>query len=169
MMEEVYFASCPSPIGTIWVASDKEGVCLLSFGVNEDRFLEQLSEAGFRQPRPDWAVNRGVLKEIQDYFEGKLDCFTSALHARGNPFEMRVWEVLQRIPLGETRSYEEIACAVGSPRACRAVGGANSRNPIPLLIPCHRVIRKDGRLGGFSSGTGIKHWLLQFEQQVTHS
>jgi methylated-DNA-[protein]-cysteine S-methyltransferase len=82
---------------------------------------------------------------------------------------MRVWQALQRIPLGETRSYEEIAQAIGNPRAYRAVGGANSRNPLPLLIPCHRVIRKDGGLGGFSSGTRIKEWLLHFEQQVTRS
>jgi methylated-DNA-[protein]-cysteine S-methyltransferase len=79
---------------------------------------------------------------------------------------MRVWQALQRIPLGETRSYEEIARAIGNPRACRAVGGANRRNTLPLLIPCHRVIRKDGGLGGFACGTKIKCWLLQFEQQV---
>jgi len=77
---------------------------------------------------------------------------------------MKVWEALQRIPLGETRSYQEIAHQVGNPRGCRAVGGANRRNPIPLLIPCHRVINKDGGLGGFSSGTQIKEWLLRFEQ-----
>jgi O-6-methylguanine DNA methyltransferase len=166
-MEEVYYSSCSSPIGTIWVASDRSGVCLLSFGVKEAEFLEELSGAGFQHARADREFNQGVLKEIKAYFEGTVTRFSSSLHLRGRPFEMRVWQALQRIPLGETRSYQEIACEIGNPRACRAVGGANSRNPIPLLIPCHRVIRKDGGLGGFSSGQDIKQWLLQFEQRVT--
>jgi methylated-DNA-[protein]-cysteine S-methyltransferase len=165
-MEAVYYASCPSPIGTIWVASDKAGVCLLSFKVKEAEFLKELAEAGFPHARPDQAFNQGVLTEIKAYFEGKKTRFSSSLHPQGGPFEMRVWQALQKIPLGETRSYEDIAQAIGNPRACRAVGGANRRNPIPLLIPCHRVIRKDGALGGFSSGTKIKQWLLQFEQRV---
>jgi methylated-DNA-[protein]-cysteine S-methyltransferase len=166
-MEAVYYASCSSPIGTIWVASDRSGVCLLSFKVKEAEFLEELSRAGFQHVRADQAFNRGVLKEIKAFFEGKVIRFSSPLHPQGGPFDMRVWQALQRIPLGETCSYEDIAQAIGSPRACRAVGGANSRNPIPLLIPCHRVIRKDGGLGGFSSGIKIKQWLLQFEQRVT--
>jgi methylated-DNA-[protein]-cysteine S-methyltransferase len=164
-VEAVYYASMASPIGKIWVASDTTGVCLLSFGVNEERFLEELA-AGFPHARPDRVFNRGVLQEIRDYFAGKVACFSSPLHPQGSPFDMRVWQALQRIPIGETRSYEEIACAIGNPRACRAVGSANGRNPIPLLIPCHRVIRKDGSLGGFGGGTEIKEWLLRFEQEV---
>jgi len=168
-VEEVYYASCASPIGDIWVASDKTGVCLLSFGVNKEKFMEELAAAGLPHARPDQAFNQGILEEIKAYFEGKVASFSSPLHVHGRPFEIRVWQALQRIPLGETRSYEEIACAIGNPRACRAVGAANRRNPIPLLIPCHRVIRKDGGLGGFASGTKIKEWLLQFEQGVTRS
>jgi methylated-DNA-[protein]-cysteine S-methyltransferase len=158
-----------SPIGTIWVASDKTGVCQMSFGGNEEKFMEALTAAGFPHARPDQACNQGVLKEIQDYFKGKLTRFASPLHPQGGPFDMQVWQALQRIPLGETRSYEEIACAIGNPRACRAVGAANRRNPIPLLIPCHRVIKKDGSLGGFGGGTEIKEWLLHFEQGVARS
>lgn len=168
-MKEVYYASVASPIGTIWVASDKTGVCLVSLGGTEQEFLKELSAAGFRHAQVDREFNRGVVTEIEAFFAGKLVRFASPLHPQGRPFDMRVWQALQRIPLGETRSYEEIAQAIGNPRACRAVGGANSRNPLPLLIPCHRVIRKDGGLGGFACGTEIKHWLLQFEQRVTHS
>lgn len=168
-MEEVYYASCASPIGTIWVASDKAGVCLVSFGGKEEEFQKEMARAGLGQARRDQGFNRGVLQEIEAYFAGKLTRFSSPLHVQGPSFDMQVWQALQRIPLGETRSYEDIAQAIGNPRACRAVGGANGRNPIPLLIPCHRVIRKDGGLGGFSSGTEIKHWLLQFEQQVACS
>jgi methylated-DNA-[protein]-cysteine S-methyltransferase len=165
-MEEVYYASMASTIGTIWVASDKIGVCLLSFGVNEEKFLKELTAAGFPRARLDRAFNQGVIREIRGYFAGRVACFSAPLHPRGSHFDTRVWQALQRIPLGETRSYEEIACAIGNPRACRAVGSANGRNPIPLVIPCHRVIRKDGSLGGFGSGTEIKEWLLHFEQEV---
>ena len=168
-MEEVYYASVASPIGTIWVASDKTGVCLASLGGTVQEFRKELSAAGFRHAQVDQAFNRGVVTEIEAFFAGKLARFASPLHPQGRPFDMRVWQALQRIPLGETRSYEDIAQAIGNPRACRAVGSANGRNPLPLLIPCHRVIRKDGGLGGFSSGTKIKEWLLHFEQQVTHS
>jgi O-6-methylguanine DNA methyltransferase len=168
-MEAVYYASCASPIGSIWVASDKSGVCLVSFGGKEEEFREELTRAGFGQAQPDREFNRGILKEIEAYFAGKIVSFSSPLRPRGGSFDMKVWQALQRIPRGETRSYEEIAQAIGNPRACRAVGGANGRNPLPLLIPCHRVIRKDGGLGGFSSGTAIKQWLLQFEQKVARS
>jgi O-6-methylguanine DNA methyltransferase len=168
-MKEVYYASVASPIGIIWVASDKTGVCLVSLGGTAQEFLKELSAAGFRHAQADQAFNRRVLTEIEAFFAGKVTSFSSPLHPQGRPFDMRVWQALQRIPLGETRSYEEIARAIGNPRACRAVGGANRRNPLPLLIPCHRVIRKNGGLGGFACGTKIKQWLLDFEQQVTRS
>jgi O-6-methylguanine DNA methyltransferase len=166
-VEEIYYSSISSPIGKIWVASDKAGVCLLSLGLTEQEFLKELSGAGFQHARADREFNQGVLEEIRAYFEGKVARFSSPLHPQGSPFDMKVWEALQRIPLGETRSYQEIAQEVDNPRGCRAIGGANRRNPLPLLIPCHRVIRKDGGLGGFSSGQEIKEWLLRFEQKVT--
>lgn len=166
-MEEGYYSSVSSPIGTIWVASDTRGVCLVRFGLREEEFLEALRRAGFQQIHADQGGNRGVMQEIMDYFKGKVTRFSSPVHPQGSPFDMKVWEALQRIPLGETRSYQDIAHQVGNPKGCRAVGGANRRNPIPLLIPCHRVIKKDGGLGGFSSGTEIKEWLLQFEHRVS--
>jgi O-6-methylguanine DNA methyltransferase len=165
-MKEVYYSSCSSPIGIIWMASDGGGVCLLRLGgIREEEFLRDIGRRGW-QPRPDQGVNQGVMEEIRGYFEGRATRFSSPLHPQGSPFDMKVWEELQRIPLGETRSYEEIAQAVESPRGCRAIGGANRRNPLPLLIPCHRVIRKNGGLGGFSCGQEIKKWLLHFEQKL---
>jgi len=166
-VEEIYYSSVSSPVGTIWIASDRIGVCLLRFSLKEEEFLEAIRGWGERHPRTDREFNRGISETITAYFEGKITRFSTPLHPRGSPFDMKVWKALQRIPLGETRSYQEIAQQVGNPRGCRAVGGANRRNPIPLLIPCHRVIRKDGGLGGFSSGTQIKEWLVRFEQQVT--
>jgi methylated-DNA-[protein]-cysteine S-methyltransferase len=166
-VEEIYYSSISSPIGGIWLASDRAGVCLLRLGVREEKFLGELRGSWGWRPRADAAFNRGVAEEIRAYFEGKVARFSSPLHPQGSPFDMKVWEALQRIPLGETRSYQEIAQEVNNPRGCRAIGGANRRNPLPLLIPCHRVIRKDGGLGGFSSGQGIKEWLLRFEKKVT--
>ena len=166
MVEEIYYASVSSPIGKIWLASDKVGVRLLRFRLREEDFLKEMRELRGWHPRADAEFNRGVSEEIRAYFEGEVIRFSSPLHPVGSSFAMKVWEALQTIPLGETRSYQEIAQEVGNPRGCRAIGGANRRNPIPLLIPCHRVIRKDGRLGGFSSGTDIKEWLLRFEQTV---
>ena len=165
-MEAIYYSSVSSPIGTIWVASDRRGVCLLRFGRKEREFLQEIARTGVQSIRADHQINRGVSEEITAYFEGTVTRFSSPVHLRGSPFDMKVWEALQRIPLGETRSYQDIARQVGNPKGCRAIGGANRRNPVPLLIPCHRVINKDGGLGGFSSGTHIKEWLLRFEQGV---
>jgi O-6-methylguanine DNA methyltransferase len=166
LAEEIYYAFVSSPIGEIWVASDKAGVCLVRFGLREEEFLKEVRGLWGGYPRADQEFTRGVVEEIRAYFNGQLIRFSSPLHPQGRPFDMKVWEALRRIPLGETRSYQEIAQAVGKPTGCRAIGGANRRNPIPLLIPCHRVIRKDGGLGGFSSGTAIKKWLLRFEEKV---
>jgi methylated-DNA-[protein]-cysteine S-methyltransferase len=166
LVEEVYYASVSSPIGKIWLASDRVGVRLLRFGLRKEDFLKEIRGLWGWHPRSNPEVTRGVLEEIEAYFDGQVTRFSSSLHPLGTPFDMKVWEVVQRIPLGETRSYEKIAQEVGNPRGCRAIGGANGRNPIPLLIPCHRVIRKDGGLGGFFSGTEIKGWLLRFEQKV---
>jgi O-6-methylguanine DNA methyltransferase len=168
-MEAIYYDSVSSPIGRIWIASDKVGVRLLRFRLREEEFLQDLQALWGWHARTDQERNREVSEEIRAYFEGELIRFSSPLHPVGSPFDMKVWEALQYIPLGETRSYEEIAQEVGNPKGCRAIGGANRRNPIPLLIPCHRVIRKDGGLGGFSSGTGIKEWLLRFEKKVASS
>ena len=168
-MEEIYYCSVSSPIGRIWIASDSVGVRLLRFRLREEEFLQELQTLWGLYPRADQEYNRGVSEEIRAYFEGELIRFSSPLHPVGSPFDMKVWEALQHIPLGETRSYEEIAQEVGNPKGCRAIGGANRRNHIPLLIPCHRVIRKDGGLGGFSSGTEIKEWLLRFEKKVASS
>lgn len=166
MVEAIYYDSVSSPIGKIWMASDRAGVRLLRFRLREEDFLKEMRESWGWHPRADEGFNRGVSEEIKAYFRGEVIRFSSPLHPVGSPFDMKVWETLQKIPLGETRSYQEIAQQVGNPRGCRAIGGANRRNPIPLLIPCHRVIRKNGGLGGFSSGTVIKEWLLRFEQKV---
>ena len=129
MVEDVYYASVSSPIGEIWVASDRVGVCLLKFGLREEEFLQEVKGLWGRLPRADQEFTRGVVEEIRAYFDGRVARFSSPLHPQGRPFDMKVWEALRRIPLGETRSYQEIAQQVGNPRGCRAVGGPTGETP----------------------------------------
>lgn len=102
-------------------------------------------------------------KQLNDYLDGKLTKFNIPLELEGTPFQKRVWAELQKIPYGETRSYKQIATALKDPNACRAVGTANGKNPISIIVPCHRVINHGGKLGGYAGGLGIKEKLLSLE------
>lgn len=102
--------------------------------------------------------------QLDEYFSGGRTAFTVPLDPRGTPFQLRVWEELRRIPYGETRSYLEVARAIGAPDRVRAVGAANGANPIPILVPCHRVIGSDGSLVGFGAGLDWKRRLLDVER-----
>ena len=104
-------------------------------------------------------------QQLTEYFASQRTQFTVALAAFGTPFQQRVWQTLVAIPYGETRSYGEQAVAIGQPTASRAVGMANSKNPIAIIVPCHRVIGKSGKLTGYASGLDKKSWLLDHEQQ----
>ena len=110
----------------------------------------------------------GLLQEachqLDEYFQGKRKNFDLPICYEGTPFQEKVWRELQRIPYGETRSYEDIAVKIGSPKAVRAVGQANNRNPILLIIPCHRVIHKNGDISGFACGIENKRYLLDLER-----
>ena len=103
------------------------------------------------------------MRELAEYFAGSRKQFDIPLAPRGTPFQLDVWRTLQRIPYGETRCYEEIARTIGRPTATRAVGAANGANPIPIIIPCHRVIGKNGSLTGFGGGISVKRRLLDLE------
>ena len=104
-------------------------------------------------------------RQLSDYFGGRRRDFTLPLAPVGTPFQREVWAALREIPYGETRSYKDIACAVGRPRACRAVGMANNRNPLPIVVPCHRVVGASGALTGYAGGLEIKSKLLALEIQ----
>lgn len=110
---------------------------------------------------------REAIDQIRRYFAGSLRAFDLPISPEGTPFMKRVWEELRQIPYGKTQSYGAVAKALAMPRAARAVGMANGRNPIPIIIPCHRVIGADGSLAGFSSGLEIKAALLQLEQKYS--
>ena len=103
-------------------------------------------------------------RQLEEYFQGKRKNYDLPISYAGTPFQERVWRELQNIPYGETRSYEDIAVQIGSPKAVRAVGQANNRNPILLIIPCHRVIHKNGDISGFACGIEAKKYLLDLEK-----
>jgi AraC family transcriptional regulator of adaptative response/methylated-DNA-[protein]-cysteine methyltransferase len=161
----VRYATAASPLGLLFLAATDRGVCCLFLGGTEkelkDEFLSRLPGA---ELRPDTAGLRPWLAEVQEYLEGRRTSPDVPLDVRGTPFQRRVWEALRRIPYGRTRTYREVARAVGAPAAVRAVGGACAANPVALVIPCHRVVRSDGGLGGFAGGIGFKERLLALEK-----
>ena len=120
------------------------------------------------EPETEWVPDNAKFKEAADqlaaYFKGELKAFNLAIEPQGTRFQEQVWEELVKIPYGETISYGQLAERVGNPKAARAVGMANKKNPIPIIIPCHRVIGKNGRLTGFGGGLDIKARLLELEQ-----
>ncbi len=147
-----------SPVGPLSIAGDDAGLHFIRFG----------SRKGAVKPDGDWqesecAVVREAIRQLEAYFERKLTCFDLPLGPTGTPFQMTVWRELQNIPYGEVISYGELANRIGKPRASRAVGTANGSNPIPIVIPCHRVIGSNGRLTGYGGGLPIKEALLQLE------
>lgn len=108
-------------------------------------------------------LNRAFL-QLEEYFNGKRFEFDLPLHAIGTEFQKRVWEALTQIPYGETRTYKDIAIVIGNPKACRAVGMANNKNPLGIVVPCHRVIGSNNKLTGYAGGLDIKEKLLQLER-----
>ena len=104
-------------------------------------------------------------RELREYFAGTLNAFQTPIRRFGTPFEQRVWDELMKIPPGETRSYADIAQTMGQPSASRAVARANGANPLAIVIPCHRVIRANGEIGGYGGGLARKRWLIEHEKQ----
>jgi len=137
-----------------------------------DGALEAVRLPGARGPSPrpadgsrDPFLARAAT-QVAEYFEGRRRAFDLELALGGTPFERSVWEALLAIPCGETRSYSGLARAVGRPRAARAVGAANGKNPIAVVVPCHRVVGADGSLTGYAGGEAMKRWLLDHERAV---
>ncbi len=161
-----------SPLGPLVAGATSEGVCLLEF--SDRRMLEaQLQTLRRRLSAPlvpgDNDHLQRLRSELADYFAGTLRRFTAPLTYSGTPFQELVWRALLDIPYGETRSYEELARAIGAPTACRAVGRANGLNRVAILIPCHRVVNKDGRLCGYGGGLWRKRYLLELERTAVTS
>jgi methylated-DNA-[protein]-cysteine S-methyltransferase len=162
----IQIATVASPLGVIHIAVREGVLCALSF--DDDWALEQqrlCQRMGAVPLEPAPCVE--TASALERYFAGDIDAITRlSADPGGTPFQARVWRALRDIPPGRTWSYRDLAAAIGEPSAIRAVGAANGRNPIPLVIPCHRVIGSDGRLVGYGGGLDRKAWLLRHEGAV---
>ncbi len=160
----VRFGSLETPIGPVFAAISDDGLFDITFGIAEPvRYVARLGSRVVKA-LPDRRAVSDVLDQLHNYFSGHLTRFTIPFDLRGSTnFTYRVLLATSHIPFGETVSYGETAKRVGSPGASRAVGGALGRNPLPIVIPCHRVISSDGGIGGFTGGAAVKKALLRLE------
>jgi len=158
-MSRVSYTTMKSPIGPLMLAGDEGGLRLVHFATGRRP----------ASPRREWIEDRTpfkeVIRQLESYFLGKLQDFDLPLVLDGTEFQLLVWRNLQKIPYGETVSYGQLARRIGSPDAARAVGLANGSNPIPIIIPCHRVIGSNGHLTGFGGGLPVKKKLLALESR----
>jgi len=164
--EEVKVAidSCPTAWGWVGIASSPRGLLALTLPEpTQERALKPLLERWGEQPHDDPRLD-DLKAKFQQYFDGQQVLFDEPLDlSRATAFQRRVWSVVRDIPYGETRSYGQIARQAGSPEAARAVGQAMATNPVPIVVPCHRVIGSDGDLRGFGGGLDLKRRLLEME------
>ncbi len=158
-MSAVYYTMFESPLGPLLLAGDSNTLRRVSFESSKRSAL----------PQADWKQNRAafaeVIRQLQAYFRGELKEFDVPLAMEGTEFQLRVWNELRAIRYGETISYAQLAERIGNPQAVRAVGLANGSNPIPIIVPCHRVIGSDGSLTGFGGGLSTKKKLLDLESK----
>lgn len=168
---QVIWGEMESPVGLLLFAATDYGLCHLSFQGSQirERVLEDLKRWLSRWiTRPihltkDEQRIRPYMQQVEDYFSKKRTTFDLPLDLYGTSFQKKVWNQLQKIPYGEVCSYKQLAKSIGNPRAVRAVGGANRQNPIAIVLPCHRVIGKDGSLVGYGGGLNRKRYLLIHE------
>ena len=162
---KVYCTSFDSRIGHIYVASTDQGVCKISVPreTRKDFFSWLENQFALDAVVDNKSRNKEVIDQISRYFNGKLAKFTCSLHLFGTPFQTRVWKELGRVPYGTTITYGQLAKRVGVPKGFQAMGRATSANPVPIIIPCHRVVGSDGSLVGYSAGIKTKEFLLRLE------
>ena len=167
-MDKVYYSIFGSSLGVIRIASTEKGVCKIALPKESEEDFSRWLEAHFGPQNviEDRSKNEAVLAELESYLAGELREFQSPLDLRGTEFQMKVWQELRAIPYGTTCSYRDIAERIGHPRAYRAVGAANRANPIPIIVPCHRVIGRDGSLTGYGGGLTMKERLLRLEGAI---
>jgi len=152
-----YTAFYESPIGTIEIQGTEAGVSGLDFiDIKEEKAARRMKGS------PPGPV-ADALVQLDGYFHGDRKEFTVKLDLRGTPFQQKVWAKLLQVKFGKTTTYRALATAVGNPASTRAVGGANHRNPVSIIVPCHRVVGSDGRLTGYGGGLWRKDWLLRHE------
>lgn len=157
-METLLFTRTSSPVGPLVLAASKRGLVRLEF---DDRTMSLPKGVALKEADDAFVP---YLRELDEYFCGRRRSFSFALDLRGTDFQLQCWHALLDIPYGETRTYADIARTIGHPQAFRAVGMANNRNPIAIVVPCHRVIASDGTLCGYGGGLPMKRKLLDLER-----
>ena len=158
-METLYYSRMPSPAGPLLIGMSKSALVVLEFDRGLPRAIARQPVAWKESPERTQAVRR----QLEEYFAGQRRSFELPLDLRGTEFRRHCWDELLKIRYGQTRSYAEIARAVGNPKGFRAVGQANHHNPIAIIVPCHRVLARDGLLGGYGGGLAVKALLLRLE------
>jgi len=158
-MRRIYYTTMESPVGTLRLVAEELGLRTVWFVRGRK---DEKPDAEWKQ---DAAFFTDVMRQLNAYFAGELREFEIPLLLEGTEFQKRVWKALLAIPYGETISYGELAKKIGEPKAVRAVGAANGQNPIPIIVPCHRVIGSDGSLTGFGGGIENKKRLLELESR----
>ena len=161
-METLFVGRSPSPVGPLFLAVSSGGLLRLEFETRR-----QILNSGIFQWRESAEAVKPYLRELEEYFAGQRRRFSFPVDLRGTEFQIKCWRALLAIPYGETRSYGDIAQAIGHPQAFRAVGMANNRNPIAIVVPCHRVVAGDGTLCGYGGGLEVKRQLLELESGAT--
>lgn len=158
----IYYDDMPSPVGRLRLVADGDSLRQVWF--ERERHPKAMGE--------DWVRNSDAVafarQQLEEYFAGTRQIFDLPLRPLGTPFQCEVWQALAHIPYASTISYGQLAQRLGQPLAVRAVGAANGRNPLPIILPCHRVIGANGSLTGFGGGLPTKRWLLTMEDQVAH-
>lgn len=166
-VKTLHAAWMETPLGPMLAVADGQGLYYLNFtdhkGLDQD-ILSLRKKTGSVVVPGDHTMLQNVERELKKYFSAASFDFSIPLVMSGSPFEKSVWSLLKSIPPGDTLSYQQVAEKLGQPNACRAVGNANGRNKLLLVIPCHRVVRADGSLGGYGGGVWRKRWLLEHEQ-----
>jgi methylated-DNA-[protein]-cysteine S-methyltransferase len=155
----MYYTYAASPIGQLLLAGSADALQVIGFPHGDKARRADIGWERYGEPFKKTA------RQLNEYFSGDRQEFELDLAPEGTKFQVEVLEALRGIPYGETRTYRDIAVAVGRPKAVRAVGNANGRNPLPIVIPCHRVIGSDGSLTGFGGGIEVKRYLLDLDQQ----
>lgn len=156
MMNEKYHGYIKSPIGWLEIICSKDALLSVKFTLQKGKELKN-------------SLVEEVIQQLEEYFRGERTKFDIKLELSGSEFRKKAWNALLQIPFGETISYKEQAAKIGNPNAARAIGGANNKNPIAIIVPCHRVIGKNGDMTGYNSGIEKKIFLLNHEQKVKNS
>ena len=158
----IYFTRIDTPVGKLFAVKEQDILIKISFPKKDNN--NHISDPLWKEDKNKFSKE---IQEISDYFSGKLKVFSNILLPKGTKFQRKIWRALLDIPYGKTISYQDIAVAADSPKACRAAGNALNINPLPIIIPCHRVIGKDGSLTGFGGGLAIKRYLLDLEKKFS--